>query len=383
MNAPISLAGSRWTQRPPDQRHASVEALLERARARKARGETRSISVADLRAAPSGDGGIALHVGGETLLPTPFAASQLSRWVGLPPKAVQVLSPALGAAALNERIAVTAAQDERRPWRALVEPSGSGATRLRALTSPQYARAWDADLIERLLLPLLDEGWSPATASSRPGAVEAGLFSSDRDLFCFLVHPGDAHRLRAPHGRPMQRGLIVRNSEVGGVALRLRAFWFDSFCTNHMVFGAVGALDLSVAHRRGERSPLDRLSEAWATAGGTAALARDTEVARAVAERAQACLLAPWSRVSRDTLRDTVEAFGERARRARVRRRFTTRLLREGPAVAARMADPRGPGVSLWAMACGVTEAVQSATSHQDVRMGVDAAVGRVLQAVA
>ena len=383
MNAPISLAGSRWTQRPPDQRHASVAALLDRAQARKACGETRPIAVADLRAAPSGDGGIALHAGGETLLPTPFAAAQLSRWVGLPPKAVQVLSPALGAAALNERIAVTVAQGEHRPWKALVEPSGSGAVRLRALNSPHYARAWDADLIERLLLPLLDEGWAPATASGLMGARQAGLFSSDRDLFCFLVHPGEAHRLRAPHGRPMQRGLIVRNSEVGGVALRLRAFWFDSFCTNHMIFGAVGALDLSVAHRRGERSPLDRLTEAWGEAGGTASLARDTEVARAVAERAQDTLLARWSPVPRDTLRDTVESFSERARRARVRRRFTTRLLREGAALAVRLADPQGPGVSLWSMACGVTEAVQSATPHQDVRLGVDAAVGRLLQVAA
>lgn len=380
MNATISLAGSRWAQRPADQRHGSVAALLDRAQARKAQGETRSVALDDLHAAPAGDGSISLHIGDEALLPTPFAAAQLSRWVGLPPKAVQVLSPELGAAALNERIAVTVAQGEGRLWQALIEPNGGDRATLRALTSPQYARAWDADLIERLLLPLLDEGWAPATASGQRGAAQAGLFSSDRDLFCFLVHPGAEHRLLAPHGRPMQRGLIVRNSEVGGVALSLRAFWFDAWCTNHMIFGAQSALDLSVAHRRGSRAPLDRLADAWSEAGGTATLAQDTEEARALAERAQACVLAPWSRVPRDTLRHTVEAFADRARRVRVRRCFTAGVLRDGAALAARMADPHGPGVSLWAMACGVTEAVQASTVHQDARMGVDVAVGRVLR---
>ena len=44
-------------------------------------------------------------------------------------------------------------------------------------------------------------------------------------------------------------------------------------------------------------------------------------------------------------------------------------------------AGPDDLGLSLWHMACGLTQAVQGRTRHSDERMVVDEAVGRVLAA--
>ncbi len=383
MNAPRpSLAGARWAQRLPDETFSSIEALLDESRARKQAGQVWPVDLRGLQAIPLDDG-VSLVLDGTHLQPTPLAASQLSQRVGLPVQAVQVLSPELGAAALNERIAATASSGypSNQPLRLLVEPQPDRGFTLRAVNSHRYARVWDADVIEALVAPLAEDGWQPARVEGRVTQAPVGLFRSDRDLFCFLVHPGPEYRLPGAHGRPLQRGIVVRNSEVGGIALRVRAFWFDGWCTNHMVFGGRTAFDFAVQHREGNQTPLARLQERWDAAGGAQALADETDIAAGQMHRAAARLLTPWADTPMATAHLAADAFGDFALRVGVRRSLPRRLLRMGAFSALAYAGPDDPGLTLWHMACGITQAVQGRTGHQDERMAVDEAVGRVLAA--
>lgn len=382
MNAHPTLDGARWGQRAPAETFSNVQALLAVTRHRKEHALTRPFDLRALQAVPQVDG-VSLSLDGVTLAPTPLAASQLSRLVGLPTRTVQVLSPELGAAALNERITATVMADPRqeRALRALVQPRSGGGLTLRAVTSHRYARVWDADVIEQIVSPLAEDGWAPARVEGVHRGAPVGLFRSDRDLFCFLVHPGPDHRLPGAHGRPLQRGIVVRNSEVGGVALRVRAFWFDGWCTNHMVFGGTMAFDLAEPHREGSRSPLARLLERWDAAGGARGLVDQAPLASQQMYRAAAHLLAPWDDAPGATARQAADAFGDLARRARVRRALPQRLLRAGALAAFDYVRPSEPGLTVWHVACGITQAVQAQTPHQDQRMAVDEAVGRVLAA--
>jgi len=397
MNARPTLAGARWGVRPPDQRFDDIEGLKQAISSRRGRARTLSFSPDRVRALP-GREGIVLDLDGEVMVPTAYAASQLSRAVGLPAAAVQVLSPELGAAALNERIERTGDKPGGFPRGAtlLLEDQPDGPARLRGLQSGSYGRTWDIDVVEALVEPLMEAGFVPAAASVGAPDQNLALFSSDRDLFCFLVHADPDAWLPTPHGRPLKRGIVIRNSEVGGISLQLRAFWFDSFCTNHMVFGGALAVELSEAHRAGQQSPLDRLLDRWSQVGGLDCLAGSTAAEQGVMARASRLIVAERGDSLRQMEVAAADAVALLAGRARVRTYLPRKLLRAGARrarvyaaarspEATRTLDERdacdfpGPGISLWHMACGITEVSQEQSLHTDQRAQVDVAIGRVL----
>lgn len=397
MNARPTLTGARWAQRPPDQRFSSVAGLRSTLEGRRARARTRTLQLDAIAARPGAEG-ITLEIDGEAMVPSAFAAGQISTAVGLPAKAIQVLSPELGAAALNERFERTRAEGTglRPGTTLLLEDPAEGPPRLRGLQSRAYSRTWDLDVVEAVIQPLIDAGYAPAAASPLATTPDLALFSSDRDLFCFLVRSDEGGGLDGPHGRPLRRGVVVRNSEVGGLSLHLRTFWFDSFCTNHMVFGETETVALSEAHRVGRRPPLARLLERWDALGGVDALDRGRGEAQALLRRAATTLVARPDRDPRRMDAEAVEAVSQLARRARVRTLLPRTLLKAGARrarvyAAARHPEAtrtldhreavaiRGPGITLWHMACGITEASQQLARHTDARARVDAAIGRVL----
>ncbi len=331
MNARPSLSGARWGHRPPDQRFDTVPVLREALTARRASASTRALDPASVRALP-GTEGIVLDVDGEHLVPSAFAAAQISSAVGLPAKAVRVLSPELGAAALNERFerSLTEGRGLRADATLLVEERRDGPTRLRSVQSSAYSRTWDLDVLDQLVEPILAEGWVPAAASVHRPDTDRALFSSDRDLFCFLVCDAPGHELPTPHGRPLRRGIVIRNSEVGGISLQLRAFWFDSFCTNHMVFGGSMAVELVEPHRVGKAPPLQRLLDRWHAVGGLRALERSRIEEERIIRRAMQVIVARPSDRPRQVEDDAVEAVATLARRARVATLLPRTLLRAG-----------------------------------------------------
>ena len=256
MNAHVGLQGSRWSQRPPHECFDSVDELARHLRTRRARTNTIRVPLSDVHPVEHADG-VGIRVNGTTLRPTAWAALQFSRLVGMPAKAVCALPPDIATAALCHRHRVVGTTHPDLEVE-LVCDHEDNFSRLHSIVGPRYARVWDAEVVESVLQPLEARGWKPATSVDAVD-LRSALFSSDRDLFCFLIHEDDALSLDGLHPRSLRRGLIVRNSEVGGVALRIQSFWFDSWCTNHMILGARGVVDFRKVHRAGVHSPLARL----------------------------------------------------------------------------------------------------------------------------
>ena len=400
MNARPSLAGARWGQRPPDQRFDTLPELRAALVQRRAQARTRMLDPKSIQARPTTTG-IVLDVDGEQMRPSAYAASQISSTVGLPARAIQVLSPELGAAALNERFERSLTERKRlRPdTTLLLEDAADGTVHLRGLQSPAYSRTWDLDVLDHIIAPFLAAGFQPAAASAHFPETNRALFSSDRDLFCFLVRDTPGADLPTPHGRPLRRGIVVRNSEVGGLSLQLRAFWFDSFCTNHMVFGGSMAVELVEPHRGDQAPPLKRLLDRWHALGGLRSLEQGRAEELAVIQRAARHVVARPQPDPRAMDEDAVEEVTRLARQVRVRSLLPRNLLKAGARrarvyAAARHPDAtrtldereavhiRGPGVTLWHMACGITEVSQELLGHTDQRARVDAAIGRMMSAV-
>jgi len=122
---------------------------------------------------------------------------------------------------------------------------------LRALTSEQYKRIWNWEVVERLL-PLQERGWRVPQARpafpDQPGArpateadilddagfglsvkvgdmiAPAGLYASAHDMFAFLIN--EQKRIKDGTEEGLSRGIFFENSEVGDKALRCTTFLY-------------------------------------------------------------------------------------------------------------------------------------------------------------
>src|ERR671919_116696 len=173
-------AHREWATRPPDERFASVSALYEAARVRRARTEERTIETHQVRtAAETDDDLVVREASGHTAPLTHWSFEQLAAIAGAPP--------------------VLDLMADHPAWR----------------------------------LPL---GYKDGVYGAE--LVPSGAYMGDRDLFLFLV---DGNRdledpTDASHGGVF-RGFILRNSAVGAAALTLDVFLYRAVCGNAIIWG--------------------------------------------------------------------------------------------------------------------------------------------------
>jgi hypothetical protein len=263
-----------------------------------------------------------------------------------------------------------------------------GLLELRGATSERYARVWDFEVCEALerLAALgwvapparVPHGYKGETRTAGAGDVialgsgggaavrvgdeiaPAGLYSSDAEMFAFLVQP--EARIELGTGNSLARGVFVRNSETGGGALELCSFLLEGVCGNHIVWGASEVQTLRVAHVGDVRATFD--------AAG-----------------------AELERYAESSTRDELEAIG-RARRYRlaesaddlVTRLHGARLLpqrtaREAFGLAEQHDQWGGDPLTAWGFVHGLTRLSQR-EQHADARLGLDRVGGRILELV-
>ena len=157
-------------------------------------------------------------------------------------------------------------------------------------------------------------------------------------------------------------------------------------------------VELAEAHRVGAQPPLQRLLDRWQEVGGLAALERSRAEEEQIIRRAMRLVIARPADDPRVVEDEAVDAVVRLARRARVTTLLPRTLLRAGVRrarvyAAARHPEAtrtldereaihvRGPGLTLWHLACGITEVSQELSTHTDRRARVDGAIGRVLAA--
>src|SRR5438309_6642956 len=231
-------AHREWASRPPDERYASVQALYEAARTRRARIEERTTETVDLRTMVVDDDDLAIrNTSGRTAALTHWSFGQLATLASAPPSYLRTLPAAIASSAINYGLQ----QFARDEYQLFIERTAPWT--VHAITSPRYARVQHDELAGRVLALMADHPAWHLPLGYKDGEfgaekIPSGAYLGDRDMFLFLV---DGNRdLDDPTDRTnagLFRGFILRNSDVGAAALTLDLFLFRAVCSNHLIWG--------------------------------------------------------------------------------------------------------------------------------------------------
>lgn len=239
----IGTAFSQYANRPADERFPSLDALIAASEAERRASAEKTYAIKDLRAVVDGSS-VALESPRGVAHLSHWAFGQFARTVGAPAGYLRELPAELAAANVNHGISVTQADVNL-----LVKaPNGNPVPVIRAATSQTYGRVWDHELYtaarDQIFAHDTKNGqWVlPPTWNGEP----AGAYRGDRDSFLIQVdggsivdNPSNAKENRGTDGRPMFRGVMIGNSEVGNGSVWIDCVLFDFVCGNHNLWGAV------------------------------------------------------------------------------------------------------------------------------------------------
>jgi hypothetical protein len=261
----VGRVSSEWFSRPADQRYLSLNELARSVRDRADRSRTRVVESAMIHVEASrGDPErLALMLPGsdKPVPPIHWSFGQLASQVGAPAAYLRQLPAAL--AGINRQYGLTANRAEQIK----TLETDDGRVELRAVTSPDYGRIFDHELVEavqriagngtgdtRWKVPgVLD--WSTGIYNPRVdiSTNTTTLYASDRDVFLFLVddlNPIEAGRL--PDGSPdlYFRGFYCWNSEVGATTLGMASFYLRAVCQNRNLWGVEDFEEIIIRHSK-------------------------------------------------------------------------------------------------------------------------------------
>lgn len=240
-------ASRQWASRPSDERFGTLDEMYQVTRRYAEAARTKNMPLSDLRVEDS-DGD--LRVIGRAGVParlTHYAFGQLAGRVGAPAGYLRTLPATLAATNVNYGLA-------RTPDTGVLMFHTNGDLVLRCVTSEQYARIWNYEVIGRLRDACGRLDLEPARPTFRQfngadinGDPRPALWASDHDMFAFVM---SRERDLGVAGEPgLFRGAFVWNSEVGDRSLGLMTFLFRDVCGNFIVWGAEKAQEIRVIHR--------------------------------------------------------------------------------------------------------------------------------------
>jgi hypothetical protein len=265
----LMKAFNQWANRPADERFGSLEEMLIACADMRSRSLEGEIGWEDINVEPEGEE-VILQLGNSRARMTNWAFGQLCSRVKAPAKYLQELSPELAAENLRYGLEHT----RRNGVASMMAVANSQEDVIvNAITSDRYTRIWNDEIIKRLI-DIQEDGWRvpparPSTASvenARPATAldvlnqeefglnikegdliaPAGLYASDRDMFCFLVN--DENRIDDGTDHGLGRGFFMENSLVGASSFRMTMFLYRYVCGNHIVWDASQVQEISIKH---------------------------------------------------------------------------------------------------------------------------------------
>lgn len=380
----LMAASNQWANRPADERFENLDSLLAAAKAQRAQAAAATVPANRLRLEPIGGDLRLVGPTGAGSAVTNWAFGQVSRLAGAPASYLQTLPADLAAQNVNHGLGRLDGDSQARLFFAA---RGNELT-ARSVTSDQYGRIFNADVVERLqnwlpagwqvppARPVYDgqPGTRPATAAdvTRLGQgsslsikigdpiAPAGLYMGDRDLFIFMVN----EELTIDDGTDggLGRGFFIQNSEVGAGALSITSFLYRMVCGNHIVWGAKAVRSLRIVHRKGNAINFDRrfAGDLRAYAGASAA-SEENRI-----RQAKACRLGD----TRDQVIDVI--YGKRL--------LTQKAANAAYDLAVSEAESHGHSdpKTAWGLAQGVTRLSQF-EQFAGSRTDLDRAAGKIL----
>jgi hypothetical protein len=245
-------ASAQYFTRPADEKFDSLEAIYANALADQKACARADVPLSSLEAiVNAGDVALRGKETGSVANLTAWSFGQLSRQVNAPAGYLRTLTPGTIATALNEGLGKVATADPAQLYL-----KRNGGLTLRAITTPTYERLHDATVIKRLMdlkadRPALD--LPPVWAKGPDGnALHGGAYRGDRDSYVIMVDGGsivtDPTLNFGGSNGTMYRGIIARNSEVGGAQVEILTFLFRGICGNHCIWGVENAVSSQSRH---------------------------------------------------------------------------------------------------------------------------------------
>lgn len=375
MNGRVS---SEWFSRPDDERFTSLSDLHAHTlrASQESHAETLDCRAIRVDATPDNPDRLGLSWefnGQETAtVPNHWSFGQLSALLGTPAGYLRQLPAPI--AAINLQYALNNFREEN--VKAYVRQNGR--TELRAMTSPSYGRVKDSDLVAAVM-QLAGNG-TGETRWKIPGVMNWGngtynpfvdptketttLFASDRDVFLFLVddtHPIEIGKLNDGSPDYVFRGFYCWNSEVGAKTVGLSAFYLRGVCQNRNLWGIEGFREFSFRHSSG--APQRFMREAW-------------PALQSFSEQSTGKLIAGVNAAKTAVVADSDEKAGEFLHRQGFSKG------QAGAIIKTVMREEGRPARSIWDMVQGIT-AVARTETHQDARLTLEKAAGKLLDKVA
>lgn len=361
----ITTAQREWFQRPEDERFTSLQDLYAAAERDKAECVAKAVPVEDVRARATEDGRVVLNGRQTAATLTHWSFGQIAALAGAPAGYLRSLPAELAAECLN--VGLARLEDRRAQhqiyFRAPLMADGTRDTSrltVRAVTSTDYGRIHDADIVQRLIrVQEHNPRWHlPLDWTNRP----SGAFRGDRDMTILMVDGGsivEDPTVRGGDGA-IYRGFILRNSEVGAAALSLQTFQFRYCCGNLCIWGATNVRTIRRRHVGDPRAIAYRIHAGIQTA--------ELFARRPASEDERAIRLLACTEIGKD--RDEVIQAG-RAAGLTIPQATTAYDLAEQHET-----NPR----SVWGYTAGITRASQAlAAGYQDTRITMDQIAGAML----
>lgn len=277
MSKNLYEASAQWANRPADERFWSLEDLAETLSEERRQTREQEMRYAEIKVEADKDEVVLVGPKGNPARFNHFSFQQICTTVGAPAEYLRRLPPHMVADNLNYGLAQRARGEDGASESCNLLLRSNGFLTLRALTAPTYARLWNEPLV-RAIVGAREYGWitpparpspfadgrtRPATSadilpnqgsfglSVRVGDLiaPAGVYCGDRDMFIFLVNPD---RIVDDGGKGLMRGVFIANSEVGaGVAYKIKTFYLENVCGNHICWGVSEIKEVKIVHRHG------------------------------------------------------------------------------------------------------------------------------------
>lgn len=276
----LMSASNEWSTRPADERFWNLQDMKDAADTIRARAvEAIPAPLTGMRFDAGADGSMGIiGASGARARLGHYAFSQASSLMNAPADYLRRLPAPLAADCLNNGMRARVADGNGDRQAKLLLDRGADGFKARAITSQQYCRIWNGDIIPKLQEITL-EGWRtpparpafddararPATEADclknrmpglgiQPGAMiaPAGLYMSEKDMFVFMVNENKSIDIGA--GETMNIGFFLSNSEVGDKAFSVTKFGYRAVCGNHIVWDSKQVENIRLVHKGAEMS---------------------------------------------------------------------------------------------------------------------------------
>lgn len=379
-----SEVSSQWFSRPDDQKFLDLNSLHAFVKKSADASQQGIIDVSTIQVNADNDNAELLtlsspQIGDSVVTPNNWSFGQLCSLVKAPAGYLRNLPGPI--AGINMQYGIS--NYRAKAVQAYVTGTDEGVE-LRAATGPDYGRVHDWEVVEAVqriagngngdtnwkvpgVMNWRDGTYNPDSPITRDSTT---LFASDRDVFLFLVDDRNPIEIgKLANGDPdlLFRGFYVWNSEVGGKSLGIACFYLRGVCQNRCLWGVEGFRQLRIRHSKG--APSRFISEAMPTLrdfsnGNTNALIEGVNAAKS-------------ARVANND-DDAIEFLAKQ--------KFPKSTVKSIiDSVTSGDSDGGGEGHkprTVWDFVQGIT-AVAREKTHQDARLDLERAAGKLLDKVA